>query len=81
MKTYTYKNKFEDSGKKLKSSEPSTKYMQTYQQEEITTSMVVDAWYNKSLWLYLLAPFSAIYSFVASRRRRKSLKATIINPV
>ena len=66
-----YKNKFEDSGKKLKSSEPSTKYMQTYEQEEITTSMVVDAWYNKSLWLYLLTPFSVIYSYVASRRRRQ----------
>ena len=68
-----YKNKFEDSGIKTKSSAPPTKYLQIYEQEETSSSMVVDAWYNKSLWLYLLTPFSLIYSFVASRRRRKFL--------
>ena len=33
--------------------------------------MVVDAWYNKSLWLYMLSPFSLIYSFFVTRRRNK----------
>ena len=68
-----YKNKFEDSGIKTKSSASPAKYLQIYEQEETSSSMVVDAWYNKSLWLYLLTPFSLIYSFVASRRRRKFL--------
>ena len=55
-----YKNKFEDSGIKTKSSASSAKYLQIYEQEETSSSMVVDAWYNKSLWLYLLTPFSLI---------------------
>jgi tetraacyldisaccharide 4'-kinase len=35
---------------------------------------VVDSWYNKSIWLYLLYPFSLLFSYLTSRRRRKFLK-------
>ena len=66
-----YKNKFEDSIKKPKTIDNQRTYIQTYEQEEATTSIVVDAWYNKSLWLYLLTPFSVVYSYLVSRRRRK----------
>ena len=68
-----YKNKFEDSDKKDKSTTTQTTYIQAYEQEDISTSLVVDAWYNKSFWLYLLAPFSLIYSFFVNRRRAKFL--------
>ena len=68
-----YKNKFEDSDKKDKSPTTQTTYIQAYEQEDISTSLVVDAWYNKSFWLYLLAPFSLIYSFFVNRRRAKFL--------
>ena len=49
-----YKNKFEDS---IKSTLPSTKKTQLFMTEyenEITKSYVVDSWYKKSVWLYLL---------------------------
>ena len=68
-----YKNKFEDSPK---STLPSTKTTQLFMPEyenEITTSFVVDSWYKKSLWLYLLYPFSIIFSLIANRRRKKYL--------
>ena len=35
---------------------------------------MVDSWYNKSIWLYLLYPFSLLFSYLTSRRRRKFLK-------
>jgi tetraacyldisaccharide 4'-kinase len=34
----------------------------------------VDSWYKKSLWLYLLYPFSLLFSYLTSRRRRKYIK-------
>ena len=44
-----YKNKFEDSIKKPKTIDNQRTYIQTYEQEEATTSIVVDAWYNNCL--------------------------------
>ena len=69
-----YKNKFEDSPKiEQKKSTSSQLFLPEYQ-DEISTSFVVDSWYKKSLWLYLLYPFSLIFSYLTNRRRRKYIK-------
>ena len=69
-----YKNKFEDSPKTKSSSSKSVQlYMPEYE-DETSRSFVVDSWYNKSIWLYLLYPFSLLFSYLTSRRRRKFLK-------
>ena len=72
-----YKNKFEDS---VKIKSPSTRSVQLFlpeYEDESSRSFVVDSWYNKSLWLYLLYPFSLLFSYLTSRRRRKFLKNKI----
>ena len=69
-----YKNKFEDSPKTKSSSSKSVQlYMPEYE-DETSRSFVVDSWYNKSIWLYLLYPFSLLFSYLTTRRRRKFLK-------
>ncbi len=69
-----YKNKFEDSPAR-KSVEASSKslYVPRFD-DEYNSSIVVDSWYKKSLWLYLLYPFALTISYLTSRRRRKFLK-------
>ena len=69
-----YKNKFEDSPER-KSIEASSKslYVPRFD-DEYNSSIVVDSWYKKSLWLYLLYPFALTISYLTSRRRRKFLK-------
>ena len=69
-----YKNKFEDSPAR-KSVEASSKslYVPRFD-DEYNSSIVVDSWYKKSLWLYLLYPFALTVSYLTSRRRRKFLK-------
>ena len=58
-----YKNKFEDSPKtKFSSSKSVQLYMPEYE-DETSSSFVVDSWYNKSIWLYLLYPFSLLFSY------------------
>ena len=71
-----YKNKFEDSPLKKILSKPSTQLYVPRFDDEYNSSLVVDSWYKKSLWLYLLFPFSAVISYLTSRRRRKFLKDT-----
>ena len=69
-----YKNKFEDSPKtKATITKTPQLYMPEYE-DESSRSFVVDSWYNKSFWLYLLYPFSILFSYLTSRRRRKFLK-------
>ena len=69
-----YKNKFEDSPKSKTTTSKSVQlYMPEYD-DEASRSFVVDSWYNKSIWLYLLYPFSLIFSYLTSRRRRNFLK-------
>ena len=41
--------------------------------DDDSTSFVVDSWYKKSLWLYLLYPFSLIFSYLTSLRRKMFL--------
>ena len=72
-----YKNKFEDSPKASAPKAQSTQlYMPEYEDEQ-STSFVVDSWYKKSLWLYLLYPFSLLFSFLTTRRRKKFTKNKI----
>ena len=71
-----YKNKFEDSPVKKVISKLSTQLYVPRFDNEYNSSLVVDSWYKKSLWLYLLFPFSAVISYLTSRRRRKFLKDT-----
>ena len=74
-----YKNKFEDSPKeKLKISKSTELYIPEFE-DEYNSSLVVDSWYKKSLWLYLLLPFSLIFSYITNRRRRKFVKSKKLN--
>ncbi len=69
-----YKNKFEDSpDKKPKTSKSTQLFMPEYD-DETYSSFVVDSWYKKSFWLYLLYPFSLLFSYLTSRRRKKYIK-------
>ena len=66
-----YKNKFEDSPKdKIKVKSSNQIYVPEFSDED-NSSFVVDSWYKKSLWLYLLLPFSFIFSFLTDSRRKK----------
>lgn len=70
-----YKNKFEDDP--VTSVKTTTRSKQLYLPEfenEYNSSFVVDSWYKKSLWLYLLYPISLIFSYATSRRYRKFTK-------
>ena len=69
-----YKNKFEDSPKSILPTSQSTQLFMPEYEDEASTSFVVDSWYNKSFWLYLLYPFSLIFSYLTTRRRRKYIK-------
>ena len=72
-----YKNKFEDSPKSSLPTSQSTQLFMPEYEDEQSTSFVVDSWYKKSMWLYLLYPFSLLFSFLTSRRRRKYTKNKI----
>mgnify|MGYP001324746346 FL=1 len=68
-----YKNKFEDSPvTKSRTSKSVQLFMPEYVDDD-STSFVVDSWYKKSLWLYLLYPFSLIFSYLTSLRRKRFL--------
>ena len=68
-----YKNKFEDSPAiKSRTSKSVQLFMPEYADDD-STSFVVDSWYKKSLWLYLLYPFSLIFSYLTSLRRKRFL--------
>ena len=69
-----YKNKFEDSPEKKPTTSKSIQLFMPEYDDETYSSFVVDSWYKKSLWLYLLYPFSFIFSYLTSRRRRKFIK-------
>ena len=72
-----YKNKFEDSPQTIKPKSNAVQLFMPEYEDEASSTFVVDSWYKKSLWLYLLYPFSLIFSYLTSRRRRKFLKNKI----
>ena len=70
-----YKNKFEDSPKKKSKAPNSSQLYIPEFEDEYNSSIVIDSWYKKSLWLYLLLPFSLVFSYLTNRRRRKFVKS------
>ena len=69
-----YQNKFEESvPEKVKISKSKQIYVPEYDEED-NASFVVDSWYKKSLWLYLLIPFSFLFKYLTKRRRRKYIQ-------
>ena len=69
-----YQNKFEESvPEKVKISKSKQIYVPEYDEED-NASFVVDSWYKKSLWLYLLTPFSFLFKYLTKRRRRKYIQ-------
>ena len=69
-----YKNKFEDSPTVAKSKSTSTQLFLPEYEDEVSTSYVVDSWYKKSMWLYLLYPFALLFTYLTNRKRRKYIK-------
>ena len=70
-----YQNKFNDSEessihlKKTKSQE----YLPSFTEEPTQQGYLIDAWYNKSFWLYLLSPLTFVFSALV-RWRKNSYK-------
>ena len=69
-----YKNVPIESKKTSISTVQKVSYLQPIDDVESNSSFVVNAWYQKHYWLYLLLPFSWIFKFLTNRRRRKYLK-------
>ena len=69
-----YKNKFEDPPLEKRRISKSKQIYVTEYDEEDNASFVVDSWYKKSLWLYLLTPFSFLFNRLTKRRRRKYIQ-------
>ena len=69
-----YKNKFEDSPTVAKLKSTSTQLFLPEYEDEVSTSYVVDSWYKKSMWLYLLYPFALLFTYLTNRKRRKYIK-------
>ena len=72
-----YKNVPIESKKSSSTSLQKVSYLQPIEDVENNSSFVINAWYQKHLWLYLLLPFSWIFTFLTNRRRRKYLKNQI----
>ena len=71
-----YQNKFNDlvesrtHSKKSKSQD----YLPSITEEPIEQGYLIDAWYNKSVWLYLLSPLTFIFSALVRWRKNSYLK-------
>ena len=66
-----YQNKFNDSGDSKKSSRKavSQEFLPTFTEEPAQQGYLIDAWYNKSFWLYILAPLAFLFSSLVKARR------------
>ncbi|MDC0014478.1 lipid A export permease/ATP-binding protein MsbA [Gammaproteobacteria bacterium] len=71
-----YKNKFSDSGKSgVKTRKSISKdYLPSFKDEPAQQGFLIDAWYKKSLWLYLLSPLTIIFSALVRWRKNSYLK-------
>ena len=71
-----YQNKFSDAeesstySNKLKSQE----YLPSFTEEPTQQGYLIDAWYNKSVWLYLLSPLTFIFSALVRWRKNSYAK-------
>jgi hypothetical protein len=67
-----YQNKFKDSeesstySKKSKSQE----YLPSFTEEPTQQGYLIDAWYKKSFWLYLLSPLTFVFSALVRWRKK-----------
>ena len=66
-----YQNKFNDSGDSKKSSRKavSQEFLPTFTEEPAQQGYLIDAWYNKSFWLYILVPLTFLFSSLVKARR------------
>ena len=66
-----YQNKFNDSGDSKKPSRKaiSQEFLPTFTEEPTQQGYLIDAWYNKSFWLYIFAPLTFLFSSLVKARR------------
>ena len=71
-----YQNKFNDSEDPKKPSRKSVgkEYLPTFTEEPTQQGYLIDAWYSKSFWLYILAPFTFLFSALVKARRNSFIK-------
>ena len=71
-----YQNKFHDSGDPKKQSTKSRgqEHLPTFTEEPTEQGYLIDAWYKKSFWLYLLAPLTFLFSSLVKARRKSFIK-------
>ncbi len=71
-----YQNKFNDSEDLKKPSRKSVgkEYLPSFTEEPTQQGYLIDAWYSKSFWLYILAPFTFLFSALVKARRNSFIK-------
>ncbi len=71
-----YKNAFEDSSPSKDINNKSNKILIPTYENEPSSSFVIDSWYKRSIWLYILYPFSLMFSLLIKSRKQRILKNT-----
>ena len=71
-----YQNKFSDSEAKDVSARKSVaqEFLPSITEEPIQQGYLIDAWYKKSWWLYLLTPLTFLFSIIVKSRKNSYLK-------
>ena len=71
-----YQNKFNDlvESRTYSKKSKSQDYLPSITEEPIEQGYLIDAWYNKSFWLYLLSPLTFIFSALVRWRKNSYLK-------
>ena len=71
-----YQNKFSDSDAKDVSARKSVaqEFLPSITEEPTQQGYLIDAWYKKSLWLYLLTPLTFLFSTIVKSRKNSYLK-------
>ena len=71
-----YQNKFSDSDAKDQSSRKSVaqEFLPSITEEPTQQGYLIDAWYKKSWWLYLLTPLTFLFSIIVKSRKNSYLK-------
>ena len=70
-----YKNLDTDGATRKVIQTSAPKYLPDFYEEEVSTNALINAWYNKSIWLWLLLPFSFIAKLVYSSRKKKLINS------
>ena len=71
-----YQNKFQDSSDSDPLSKPKINqdFLPAFTEEPTQQGYLIDAWYNKSLWLYILTPLTFLFSTLVKIRRNSYRK-------